>query len=214
MAQRVSRRNGRTALDGHKNFGIILLALSLAIACSGLIHLAWAIESQAHDQAPPLDAKSARDDAASSRQYQGTLVPQRGDVNESPSLDDAEDIPEAPESLTDTAPTNANESDAGSYAPASGAPAPTSPSAPATTHVVHHTKYREDVSYRIVHHQASTAHEVVENGRPRIEWTVCPVCMKRHDAAYNERIVDHVNQVLCTACGARHDADYDETVYD
>lgn len=79
--------------------------------------------------------------------------------------------------------------------------------------VVHHTKYREDAVYRIVHHQASIAREVQENGRTHIEWSQCPVCFGHHDAAFNERIVASVRQIFCTACNERHESDYDETVY-
>lgn len=86
-------------------------------------------------------------------------------------------------------------------------------SAPMQTSVIHHTKYREDPAYRIVHHQASTAREVTENGRTRIEWSKCPVCLERHESAYNESVVEHVNPVFCAACGQRHETDYDEPVY-
>lgn len=96
--------------------------------------------------------------------------------------------------------------------PADSANATTSPE-PQTGYVVHHTAYREQPVYRIVHHQVSTAREIIVAGKTHVEWTRCPVCNERHARAYNERVVDHVSPVFCAACGGRHEADYDETVY-
>ena len=96
--------------------------------------------------------------------------------------------------------------------PADSANATTSPE-PQTGYVVHHTAYREQPVYRIVHHQVSTAREIIIAGKTHVEWTRCPVCNERHARAYNERVVDHVSPVFCAACGGRHEADYDETVY-
>lgn len=79
--------------------------------------------------------------------------------------------------------------------------------------VIHHTAYQAIPVYTTVHHQASTPREVTVNGSTRVEWTTCPVCGQQHDGSYNERVVDHMNEVFCTACGGTHNSSYDEVVY-
>ena len=81
-------------------------------------------------------------------------------------------------------------------------------------HTVHHSAYQAVPVYTTIHHQKSTPREVIANGSTHIEWTACPVCGGQHDSSYNERIVDHVNEVFCAACGGVHETDYDEIVYD
>lgn len=209
MIQRVSRRNGRTERIRLSNPKLIGLMIALVIAVSGAAHLAWALN------APPPDSSSKRaetpdDEQTTPRSYEGLIMPQRETPDEEfepEAFDEAleEDPPSLEEGASFEAPSASSEP---SSAPAA---QPSSPSPSAT--VIHHTKYREETAYRIVHHQASTAREVMENGRPTIQWSLCPICFKRHDAAFNERIVDHVTPVFCDACGKKHASDYDETVY-
>lgn len=221
MIARVSRRNGRAFPSRPRKRDVLLLMVSLVVFAGGAASLACALQADppASEVSPPAVAPKA---SSAPRQYEGVLHAPQDDAGESNPDSDREPFDgELAEATPGVPEANAMESFDEAEANAPLAPRPSSPAqspapsvdqAPASQQVtiIHHTAYREDPIYRTVHHQASSAREIVENGRPRIEWSLCPVCMQRHDKAFNERVVDHVNQVLCSACGARHETAYDE----
>lgn len=223
MIKRVSRRNERQRSKKHNMRELLLLTVSCAVFLGGAASLAWAL-APAAAESPPAPAPAIRKAESSQVPY--------GDLLHAPAASDAD--PGAPEDAAQAnddagnanpASERGEESDSDAAMPnALDAPAPPAaqPSAPAQREepaasqqavIIHHTAYREESVYRTVHHQASTAREVVVDGRARIEWSLCPVCMQRHDRAFNERVLDHVNPAPCVACGARHEAAFDETRY-
>lgn len=230
MSIRVSRRNGRDNRNGFRKRELTFFAISLVMLFSGITSMAEAIDSRQHmSSSPEQPAVSSKERHTESMkpQYGGSLRPMESESSESESgeneadaLEDAAldegmvQMPDDAESEQDA--IDASSPDEPSLDTTTSDAEPSSSaqqSAPMQTGVIHHTRYREDPAYRIVHHQASTAREITENGRTRIEWSKCPVCLGRHESAYNESVVDHVNPVLCAACGQRHETDYDEPVY-
>lgn len=209
MAPRVLRRNGRNNQKQRKR-RVILSVIALAFALSGALHLSWALEGRSQHQAALSAQQEPIPSKIAPRPSDGALNGKDEDESHpSPSSDEADEetvLPEdAPEATANPEPAPSSERP--SSTPALG------PSEPAQATTIHHTKYREKPVYRIVHHQVSVAREVSVNGRPHIEWSLCPVCFQRHDAAYNERVLDRVDRVFCDACGERHASDYDETVF-
>lgn len=207
----VSRRNGRARSNEPSKRELGLLLISCVVFAGGALNLAWALQPDVTPLAasPPPKASRAADGPSS---YEGVVhgMQEDGDEAEEPPMEEVA-VEQAIDEGTDDAPYAAGPSSA----PGAADPPTSQPegdiASPSPTVVIHHTAYQEIPVYRTVHHQVSVAREVVEQGRPRIEWSLCPVCMQRHDKAFNERLVDHVEKVLCSACGARHETAYDET---
>lgn len=226
MIPRVLRRNGRTASKASPahppRCELLLLAISLVVFFGGFASLAWALGEYRIAATPQPSEELPKKTAADDAPYQ-----YRGELRATEQLEaDGQENGEAPEPIsTPTAPPSTevpdpdinidgeNDGDLASSGPmpASETPARESPAARTRT-IIHHTAYREELVCRTVHHQASIAREVAVDGKTRIEWSLCPVCMERHDAAFNERLVDSVSPVPCIACGARHESSYDEVI--
>lgn len=218
MSFRVSRRNGRTA-SSRKALAKekALLAISALIFMGGIGDLAWTLDSQAHEPPAPTPRQLQSDGSDDAPSYGSIVSGQGGSSSSSSSASSAS--PAASQAVVPE-PSSPSEAEAGPAAsPGASASAPDdsptleAPQGAQPSRVVHHDAYRELPVYRVVHHQASTPREVVSGGSTRIEWTGCPVCGQRHDASYNERVVDHVNEALCSACGGRHASSYDEVLY-
>lgn len=225
MKQRVSRRNGRTSTPRRIPIShVALCAISLAVLVGGASSLSWALQEHEARQPQPAAAQS-RQASSQPNPYDGiissgtdeddALMASPGDATAADQAQQGDEAAStqalAPEPSADDAPNGSSPPEASNAS--SSAPAQESAAPAQRSRVVHHTAAREETTYRTVHHQASTPREVTVGGVTRIEWTSCPVCGQRHDSAYNERLVDHVNKMGCAACGAYHDASYDETVY-
>lgn len=215
MSFRVSRRNGRTASPRKAlTKERALLALSALIFMGGIGDLAWTLDShaQAHEPPAPTSRQPQGNDMDDAPSY-GSIVPSQSVSSSSsasaPSMPSTASQPAAPQ----PSPPEAAAEPAASPDATASAPTLEPQQGARPSRVVHHDAYRELPVYRVVHHQASTPREVVSGGSAHVEWTDCPVCGKRHDASYNERVVDHVNEMPCPACGERHAASYDEVIY-
>lgn len=229
MEQRVLRRNRRTAsIRIRPKRDLAILAVSLIIFLGGSGGLAWAMLNHPSQDAEPARSSPQRipeqDDF-----YTGIIMPSSNSstaedtasTDHTPQGDGIAGAPdEPPLPVADASDDSGTTSQDAIPATPSPSPSPTPSPAPSPNagaqrgYVIHHTAYREEPVYRIVHHQMSTPREITTAGKTRIEWTSCPVCGQRHAKPYNERAVDHVNPVTCNACSGRHDADYNEVVYE
>lgn len=218
---RRNRRRTRKALVPRSHLALLALS-AFALLCS-MVSFAWVTRAQGDPPGPTAVPDMIEQNAhdlypgkimtASPEEEPDGIPAASGEASSTPSQDAAAE---------EDAPSTASNEDDDVHARTAPAfeqadPSPSEPAAapPAQEHrlrVIHHTAYEREEVYRTVHHQASVAKESVVDGVARIEWTSCPVCGQRHSDAYNERILDHVNERLCQACGKRHAAGFDETV--
>lgn len=223
MKQRVSRRNGRTSTSGTIPIShLALCGISLAVLVGGAGSLSWALQEHEPQSSQP-DAALSRQASAQPDPYDGVISTgvDEGDADAA-SIDDDGGQPDAEGNSTQEPAPERSADESFQSSPVDPTEAGSTPSTPTQEaassaqryRVIHHTATREELAYKTVHHQASTPREVTVGGVTRIEWTSCPVCGQRHDSAYNERLVDHVNRIGCKACGGFHDSSYDETVWD
>lgn len=225
---RRNRRKTKSHNAPHKR-DYILLFVSLAVFFGALTCFAWAVPSRSSppDQAGTSSASSAAPNSQESvytgqitrgqNQSSSSAASTSSSTSTSPSTSSVASAPPEPAIAPEEASTN-SPSDASTQHNEDPSPQTTTGHAEVyeqeqSYRIVHHTAYREYPVYTTIHHQASTPHEVYSNGKTHIEWTTCPACGAQHSSSYNERVVDHVNEVYCAACGGRHDCDFDEVVY-
>ncbi len=204
---------------------LAILAASLVVFIGGIILFAGALGAHAASRGAPPAPPSISAQSNTKDSLYGDLITRDADEGQVPLAEPSQDTQnaqdaEAPATSTPPPPPSQGTPEPElepapetSYEEAVEEPAPQPSTSEQQCYVIHHTAYREEPVYRTVHHQASTPREVTVGGRTHVEWTSCPVCGNKHESAYNERIVDHVNESYCSACGAKHANAYDETVY-